>query len=400
MIFKKILSYLIVLEMVVVMNVISQNPQTFQIPSSWQEFLSKIQQLPAQKKAVFVEAYLQSRTTEIPIIENERATFLFYGAAKTVKIAGDFNGWVPNVEMQRIPGTNLWYYTQSFKNDARLEYKIVKDDEWGLDSLNPKKADGGFGKNSDLWMASYKPTSWLNSPEPENKGTMETINIESDFISSPRRLQVYLPHNYTTEQSYPLLIVHDGNDYIRFANLAILSDLLISQNKIRPFIIAFIDPIDRFQEYECNEKYLQFTQKELVPYLEKNYSVSKNRNERGFAGASMGGLVSFFLAYQMRDSFALAICQSGAFFFDEKERNTRAYTFLNSIDYANLKESKIWLDCGNIGDLEQRLLQYNEILKHKLEESKIPHHYEVINEAHNWTSWRKRLEAALLFIFE
>ena len=114
----------------------------------------------------------------------------------------------------------------------------------------------------------------------------------------------------------------------------------------------------------------------------------------------MGCLVSFFLNYKMRDSFGASICQSGAFIFNQNEREgAKISNFMNQVDYTKLNDSKIWLDCGNIGDLEIYLLKGNRILQKNLHQAKIDYSYHEINEAHNWKNWQKRFEKALVYIY-
>ena len=138
--------------------------------------------------------------------------------------------------------------------------------------------------------------------------------------------------------------------------------------------------------------------------MEKEYSISDKREDRAFAGASMGGLVSFFLAVKMRDSFGSAICQSGAFLFPQIKmpRNPgseKIHRFLASVRMSSLKRTKIWLDCGNIGRMESQLLEGNRILRQKLADAGVDHRFREVDEAHNWGSWRKRLEEALVYVF-
>lgn len=369
------------------------------IPQVWQKFQEKIQQLPLEQRDTFAKEFVKNLAGSIPLVENDTVIFLYLGTEDTVKISGDFNGWNGKTEMIHVEGTELWYYVHSFTLDARFEYKIVAGENWILDPLNPRKAIGGYGFNSDFWMPEYRPPAWLAESAPKLCGSLKSFKIESKILENARRLQVYTPAGYDGKQTYPLLIVHDGNDYIEFAHTVQLIDLMIAREQIRPMILAFIDPVHRFEEYECSEAYYMFTKDELVPFLEQNFSISSNRLERGFAGASMGGLISFYLAYQLRDTFGLALCQSSAFFFNSP-RNIHVSNLLSDLDYTVLSNSKIWLDCGNIGDLEQLLLQGNRELVVRLKNNKIPHQYVELNEAHNWTNWQKRLESAVLYLYK
>ena len=368
----------------------------------WDEFIAEIQKASVEKKNAIIENFIQEQKGSFPLVQGTKAIFIYYGKGQEVAIAGDFNGWQPVSPMIQISETNLWYLVQEFPGDSRMEYKIVVDKEWILDPLNPKKDLGGYGYNSDIWMPSYKSPAWFNKQVAENKGEVQSFIIESKILGNSRKLQVYTPYQYDPTMRYPLLIVHDGDDYIKMAYATKLMDLLIQEKRIGPLVVAFIDPVKRFEEYGCSEEYYEFTKTELVPFLEKNFSITSERSHRAFAGASMGGVVSFYLAYKMHESFGKALCQSGAFLFREtkgKEENPKIGDVLESIDYSKIQNSRFWLDCGTIGPLEQFLLQGNHILRNKLSQKGIPYSYKELPEAHNWGSWRKILEDALVYLF-
>lgn len=368
---------------------------------AWEEWISQLQKAPVEKKNEIVENFLKDRQGAFPLVQGTKAIFVYFGEGSSVSVAGDFNGWQPVSAMKQVPQTRLWYFVHEFPIDSRMEYKIVVDNDWILDPLNPKKDLGGYGYNSDLWMPSYTSPSWLNK-KPENKGQVLSFIIESKILSNSRKLQVYTPFQYDPQKKYPLLIVHDGNDYIQMAYTTKLLDLLIQEKRIVPLVAAFIDPVKRFEEYGCSEEYYQFTKTELVPFLEREFSITLDRSQRAFAGASMGGLVSFHLAYKMHESFGKALCQSGAFLFREikdREESPKIWDALDSVDYSKIQSSCFWLDCGTIGPLEQLLLKGNHVLIKKFSQERVPYTYRELPEAHNWGSWRKVLEDALIHLF-
>ena len=368
----------------------------------WEDLLSQIEKASLESKNAVVEKFIQEKQGAFPLVQDTKVIFVYFGKAQSVEVAGDFNGWKPVSPMYRVPKTNLWYFIQEFSAHSRLEYKYVVDKEWILDPLNSKKDIGGYGYNSDLWMPLYKKTAWLEKKEIEEQGSVQSFTIESKILVNSRRLQVYTPYQYNPEVRYPLLVVHDGNDYITFAYTTRLLDLLIQEKRIVPLVVAFIDPVKRNEEYGCSEEYYEFTKTELVPFLEKNFSLREDRSQRGFAGASMGGLVSFYLAYKMHESFGKALCQSGAFMFKEiqgEEESPKVQDMLDSVDYSKIENSQFWLDCGTIGPLEQYLLQGNYVLIERLKEKGISYSFQELPEAHNWGSWRKILEPALVYLF-
>ena len=55
---------------------------------------------------------------------------------------------------------------------------------------------------------------------------------------------VYLPAGFTIdgEHRYPLLVVHDGSDYLAYASAATVLDNLIRGGEMPPTVVAFIHP--------------------------------------------------------------------------------------------------------------------------------------------------------------
>ncbi|WP_436950693.1 alpha/beta hydrolase [Staphylococcus xylosus] len=108
-------------------------------------------------------------------------------------------------------------------------------------------------------------------------------------------IRIKLPKNYfkTEGKSYPLVIVQDGDYLFKDVN--------------KDVVFAGVVPKDRKQDYtpwytnvngiEFDGKaddYLVWITSELLPYLKKCFSISKEHKDIAIAGASLGGLVSLY----------------------------------------------------------------------------------------------------------
>src|SRR5215207_2151914 len=108
-----------------------------------------------------------------PLVEGDRVTFVYRGAAKRVEVVGDFTGWAPRGHLMREPAgaSNVRHYTLTFPPGARAEYKLIADGEWLLDPLNPNRNDNGVGgENSFFTMPGYRgqyPPSEPRAAAPE-----------------------------------------------------------------------------------------------------------------------------------------------------------------------------------------------------------------------------------------
>ena len=106
-----------------------------------------------------------NRAEQSPLIEGERVTFVYRGAARRVEVVGDFTGWSPRgLVMREMPGTDVKYYTREFRpRRSRVEYKLIADGEWILDPLNPNRNDNGVGgENSNFTMPGYRASAYAD----------------------------------------------------------------------------------------------------------------------------------------------------------------------------------------------------------------------------------------------
>lgn len=116
-----------------------------------------------------------------------------------------------------------------------------------------------------------------------------------------RKVSVYLPPNYEkSKQRYPVIYyLHGftGTDSI-YSGMKTILDEGIRRQKIRPYILVIPDQYTLFEgSFYSNSPLIgdweDFTAKELVAYVDKNFRTLPNRESRGIAGHSMGGYGAF-----------------------------------------------------------------------------------------------------------
>ena len=73
--------------------------------------------------------------------------------------------------------------------------------------------------------------------------------MHSQAQGRDNRISVYLPAGFETSMRYPLLVVHDGGDYLGYASMKIVLDNLIHDKKLAKIIVAFTYPGERLTEY-------------------------------------------------------------------------------------------------------------------------------------------------------
>ncbi|MFD0861385.1 alpha/beta hydrolase [Sungkyunkwania multivorans] len=187
--------------------------------------------------------------------------------------------------------------------------------------------------------------------QPSSSSSESTIilleNFESNFVD-PRNVEIFLPKGYdpTAKKQYKVLYMHDGQNvfnpetsYTKIdwgVDEAI--DSLMALKKIEPTIVvaSWNNGQKRFPEYMpkapafitasdeaktslkqnfgvdslLSDDYLKFLVKELKPYIERNYNVSKKVEDNSIMGSSMGGLISLYAICEYPNEFGAAGCVS------------------------------------------------------------------------------------------
>ncbi len=157
-----------------------------------------------------------------------------------------------------------------------------------------------------------------------------------------RKISVYLPPGYEqSTQRYPVIYyLHGfmGTDSISPGMKAIL-DMGISQRKIRPFLLVISDQYTLFEgSFYSNSSltgnWSDFTARELVAYMDKNFRTIADKEARGIAGHSMGGYGAIKLAMLYPDVYSCVYALSPGLLAFVKEFGPNSNSFK---DLAKIK---------------------------------------------------------------
>jgi enterochelin esterase-like enzyme len=85
------------------------------------------------------------------------------------------------------------------------------------------------------------------------------------------RVTVYLPAGFDTSARYPLLIMHDGGDYLGYASMKIILDSLIDAGMLSKIMVAFTYPGERLTEYPDDPDHVRWITDELLRHLEGGF---------------------------------------------------------------------------------------------------------------------------------
>ncbi len=351
-----------------------------------------------------IHAFLEQH--DVPIVEGTKVTFVFHGEADEVALRHWVYGLPAAVPLHRVPRTDLWYHTIELPEGSRVEYKyqVTVGQETRLihDPLNDRLARDPFGANSVCHAAGYEVPDWIHDDPSVRKGTVEERVFRSRTLGGPRRVKLYKPARYRETRRYPLLVVHDGSDYDRFANLTTVLDNLTHRRDIPGLVVAMTDPPNRMEQYRDSEEHARYIAEELVPSLENELPLVGEPSGRGLMGASLGAVASLSTAIRYPEMFGRLLLQSGSFAFSDIGSHDRGPVFDPIADMVNRYRAdpfpvteRVFVSCG----VHESLIYENRSLVPVLERTGMDVRYVEARDGHNWENWRDRLREGLAFLF-
>lgn len=179
------------------------------------------------------------------------------------------------------------------------------------------------------------PDSEAHPGVPQGKVTEWEQLTSQAYPGTLHDFCVYVPAQYDPAVAASLMIFQDGHAWLRPAGeyrATQVLDNLIYRREIPVMIAVFINhgrrpgqPVasatewgdkttNRAQEYNAlDDKYAHVITDELMPVLEKRYTLSKNPDDRAIAGASSGAIAAFTVAWHRPDQFHKVLSTIGSF---------------------------------------------------------------------------------------
>lgn len=243
-----------------------------------------------------------------------------------------------------------------------------------------------------------------------NAAKIDTVTIFSDAMQIEKNAIVITPEGYSESESYATIyLLHGWSGYysnwiFRCVNLGELSDI---------FNVIIVCPEGDFAGWYLDSEILKGNQygthvgKEVVNWVDKNYSTIADQKGRAITGLSMGGHGALKLAGEYRETFGAAGSMSGVVDLTEVGEDPGLDSLLGNIDenilpwennsVANnierLRGLPMIIDCG-VSDF---LYEDNVDFHMALEEAEIEHDFITRPGAHNWPYWCNSIEYQMLF---
>lgn len=351
-----------------------------------------------------VDAVLAS--AEFPHVDGRNVTFVFRGEAQEVTLQHWIHGLPGSLPFRRLRHSDVWVLQIDLPPGSRMEYKLgVALYGRGTlirDPLNKNAARDPFGANSVVYGEGYEPPDWTVENAEARKGTVEERHVDSPVFGDWRPIKVYRPARFRETRRYPLLIVHDGFDYLGFANLQHVLDNLIHRLELPPLIAIMTQSPDRMTEYAADTRHADFIVKDLVPQMESLLPLVREPSARAIMGASFGAVASLATAWRHPGYFGKLLLQSGSFVFTEIGEHDRGPVFDPVVKFVNefrkapgRPAENVFVSCG----VYESLIYYNRSLVPLLQETGMQVRFREANDGHNWENWRDRLREGLSFLF-
>jgi len=214
-------------------------------------------------------------------------------------------------EFRPPAGTSFFYFKPLVHDDAGLH--------WAL------------GENS-LCLPDAAPATVVHPHFFEEPGCTECTVAERrsrETADDGYRFRVFLPPGYheNTLARYPVVYMQDGQNLFfpeesfGGAHWRVRETLeaLDSMSLIRKTVVVGVYPRDRMHDYTRPgyEAYGRFLVRELKPWIDSTYRTLPGPEETAVLGSSLGGVVSFYLAWEHPEVFGMAGCLSSTFGFKD-----------------------------------------------------------------------------------
>ncbi len=358
-------------------------------------------------RAALVDAFVEAHT--FPLTDAGTAVFFLQRAgAREVYLVHWVFGLEGRQPLVRLIDTDAFYLPVELPAAARVEYKFEVLDadgqrRWIHDPRNPHHAFDPFGSNSVCAMPGYAPPRWAEPDPLSRSGTLTHLEHHSRIYGERRRVEVYLPSEYKPGKRYPIVLCHDGHDYLKFAQAQQILDNLIARREVAPLIVAFTSGGERNREYGADPRQADYLVHELLVELGDRFSISDAPEDRGLMGASFGAVSSLFCAWQHPGVFGRLLLQSGSFVFTDIGHHGRSELFDPVVDFVNafreapgrIEAERVFLSCGTF----ESLIWFNRSLAPMLRQAGVDARFVESSDGHNWIAWRDQLRGGLSWLF-
>jgi enterochelin esterase family protein len=243
---------------------------------------------------------------------------------------------------------------------------------------------------------------WCLHDDEARPGEVVEMSIPSKALRRQVHFYLYRPARFRTVLRYPLLVVHDGKDYLDYASAKTVLDNLIHRNEVAEMVVAFVPPGDRLVEYANHAPHARFVARELVPHLTETLPLVDSPEGRTLMGSSFGGVASLSTAVRYPGQFGSLLLESPSLVFtDIGHEHGGGKVFDPVVKFVNAYRARprrvverIYLTCG----MYEPLITPNRSMVDTFRETGMDVRYVEARDGHNWENWRDRLRDGLTWL--
>jgi enterochelin esterase family protein len=343
-----------------------------------------------------------------PEVHADKSVTFRFRAPNDKEVAVSIEGNPKPLPMQKDE-QGVWSVTTEPLAPDYYGYSIIADGVGMFDPSNHAIKPNFLYRASELHVPGSATLSWEIGAVPH--GEIHHHFYTSGVAGDDRGYYVYTPPGYDArgKQTYPVLyLLHgfsdDASAWTAVGRANVILDNLIAQGKAKPMIVVM--PLgygapevllpnsgvwrDRAITERNFNKFREALLTEVLPRVEAEYPVIKDRNSRAIAGLSMGGSESLLTGLNTLDMFGwIGAFSSGGI----------TYEFDIEFPVANSKSTEqlhlLWIACGT----DDRLIDINRKLRAWLASKNVKHVDIETPGAHTWMVWRRNLTefSSLLF---
>jgi len=241
---------------------------------------------------------------------------------------------------------------------------------------------------------------------------VDTVNVHSQAMNKKVQVVVISPEKKNTPSPVIYLLHgYSGNAKSWIQIKPNLPEIADRHNLI------FVCPDGKNSWYWDSPKdpafrYETFVSKELVNYIDTNYSTKKDRTARAITGLSMGGHGALWVAFHHTETFGAAGSTSGGVDIRPFPKNWEmskqlgnlsdnpqiweTHTVINQIDKIKNGDLSLIIDCG----YSDFFFEVNNNFHQKLLDKSIDHDYLVRPGGHNGEYWSNSIDYQILFFMK
>jgi enterochelin esterase family protein len=343
------------------------------------------------------------------ISADSKITFrVFAPEAKKVTINGNWMaGWGAQVEMMRND-TGLYQLTIDVLPSEMYTYSYFVDGVKTIDPNNAMVVRDGTRNESMFMVPGEKATMYGVNDVPH--GTLQKVWYASPTLGMTRLMYVYTPAGYNeSKEKLPVFyLLHGGGGdedaWTTLGRAPQILDNLIASGKAKPMIVVMTNgnpgdaaapgaaPAKKEAKGQNNPggmgsgKFEESLVKDVIPYIEKNYRVIANKDNRAVSGLSMGGMQTLYLSNNHPETFSyFGVMSMGLVDMSRFGGKNDPAERVNGLEKLKASHPKLyWIGVGK----DDFLYQSAQDLRKFLDDNKFTYEYRESEGGHTWTNWR------------